>query len=70
MKELKLEALTVQFIMKKFSDLGARMVIGCLTAVISVALIFFAPEIGIAGGICGLAFAAVSAVLIHPTHHV
>lgn len=62
------EVLTVQFIMRKFSALGSRMVIGCLTAVISVVLLFFAPEIGLVGGAVGIAIGVVSAVLVNPVN--
>lgn len=46
--------------------MGARMVAGYISAMVAAMLIFFAPEVGIAGGIGAVVIGGISAVLVRP----
>lgn len=48
------------------TTVGGRMIAGCLTGLAAAALIFAAPEVGIAGAIGGVAMGVVSAILVRP----
>lgn len=50
----------------KIRQMGARMVAGYISAMVAAMLIFFAPEVGIAGGIGAVVIGGISAVLVRP----
>ena len=56
----------MDLISNRLHQLGARTVSGYITAIIAAVLIFFAPEVGIVGGVCAVVIGAISAVLVHP----
>ena len=56
----------LEFMYKKLTQLGPRMLAGLAAALFAAALIFATPEVGVAGAVGGAVCAGVSAVLMLP----
>jgi hypothetical protein len=56
----------VTLMLRRFGQLGTRVIVGCATALIAAVLICASPEIGILGAVGGVFFGGVSAALFHP----
>ena len=51
---------------QRIAQLGTRMIMACVTALVAAVLIFSAPEVGIAGAIGGLVAGGISVALFKP----
>jgi ABC-type lipoprotein release transport system permease subunit len=57
-------------VLRKFGQLGTRMLMGCSAALLAAVLIFSAPEVGVAGAFGGVVLGGISAILLRPQLHI